>query len=98
MQHEQIMAKIKDLLWTDPDDMLEDDKALLEEDCGKLGSSTATSREFRVASMAVAISAAEHKRRRDNSNTDNVNSEDHVLRDPDFDDEGSLRYWKCRQT
>ena len=31
-QHEQIMSKIKDLLWTDPDDMLEDDRDLLEED------------------------------------------------------------------
>ena len=31
-QHEQIMEKIKDLPWTDPDDLLENDRALLEED------------------------------------------------------------------
>ena len=51
------MAKVKDLLWTDPDDMLEDDKALIEGDFKKLGSSMATNREFWVASMEVAISA-----------------------------------------
>jgi hypothetical protein len=31
-QHEQIMEKIEDLLWTDPDDLLDDDKALLDKD------------------------------------------------------------------
>ena len=45
-QHEQIVEKIKDLLWTDPDNLLEDDRALLEEDFEKLGSLTATNREF----------------------------------------------------
>ena len=56
------MAKMKDLLWMDPDDMLEEDKALLEEDFEKLGSSTAINRECWLASMEAAISAAEHKR------------------------------------
>ena len=77
------MTKIKDLLWTDPDDMLEDDKAFLEEDFEKFGSSTGTNREFSVASMEAAISAAEHKWWRYNNTTeDGVNSKDHALHDP----------------
>ena len=79
------MSKIKDLLWTDPDDMLEEDKALLEEYFEKLGSSTGTKREFWAASMEAAISAVEHKQRRDNSTTDNEALDDHVLYDPVFD-------------
>ena len=82
----------------DPVDMLEDDMALLEEDFEKLCLSTATNRECWVVSMEASILVAEHKRRRGNNTTDNVNSKDHVLRDPDFDDEGSLRYWKRRRT
>ena len=50
-QHEQIMEQIKDLLWTDPDDLLDDDRALLDEDFEQLGLATATNREFWVASM-----------------------------------------------
>ena len=78
------MAKVKDLLWTDPDDILEDDKALLEEDFEKLGSSTVTNRELWVASIETDILASEHKRQRDNNTTGSVNSRDHVLRDPDL--------------
>ena len=88
------MPKIKDLLWTDLDGMLENDKALLEQDFEKLGSSTVTSRKFWVASIKSAILAAEHRGRRDNSTTDNEDSEDHVLHVPAFDNEGSLRYRK----
>ena len=71
-----------------------DDRALLEEDFEKLGLSTATSREFSVASVEVAISSAEQKQRRDNITIDNKNSEDHVLNDPNFDNKGSLWYRK----
>ena len=62
--------------------MLADNRALLEENFEKPGLSTATNREFRVVSMEAAISATEHKRRRDNITTDNENLEDHVLHDP----------------
>ena len=60
-QHEQIMLKIKDLLWTDPDDMLKMDKALLEEDFGKIGSSTATKGECWVATMEASIGGPAQK-------------------------------------
>ena len=95
-QHEQIMEKIEDLLWEDPDNLLADDRALLEEDFEKPGLLTVTNGDFWVASMEAAISADKHKRRRDNITTDNENSEDHVLHDLGFDDEGGLRYRKLR--
>ena len=63
------MEKIEDLLWTDPDELLDADKALLDKDFEQLGLATATNREFWVASMEAAISAAEHKQRRDANNT-----------------------------
>ena len=75
------MATIKDLLWTDPEELLDDDKALLEEDFEQLGMETATNREFWVASM-------------DANNTEVEQPENHVLSDPEFDNEGSLRYRK----
>ena len=94
------MEKIKSLLWTDPDDLLDDNKALLDKDLEQLGLATATNREFWVASMEAAISTAGQKRRRDSNTsntTDDEHSENHVLSDPEFDDEGSLRYRKRRQ-
>ena len=96
-QHEQIMEKIKDLLWTDPEELLDDDKALLDEDFEQLGLATATNREFWVASMEAAISAAEHKRRRDANHTEDEQPKNHILSDPEFDNEGSLRYRKRRR-
>ena len=81
-------------MWTNPDDLLDDDKALLDEDFEQLGLATATNREFWVASMKAAISAAEHKRQRDSNTTDDKHLENHVLCDPEFDNEGSLRYRK----
>ena len=47
--------------------------------------------------MEVSISAADHKQYRDNITTDNDNLENHVLHDPEFDDEGSLWYRKQRR-
>ena len=43
----------------------------------------------------AVISVAEHNQSHDNSTTDNEASEDHVLHDPTFDNEGSLWYSKC---
>ena len=40
--------------------------------------------------MEAAISAAEHKRRRDATNTDKEQPKNHVLSDPEFENEGSL--------
>ena len=81
----------------DPDDLLDNDNALLDEDFEQLGLATVTNREFWVASMEAAILAAEHKRRRDSTTTDDKQPENQVLNDPEFDNEGSLWYRKQQQ-
>ena len=47
--------------------------------------------------MEAAILAAEHKRRRDSNTTDDKQPKNQVLSDPEFDNEGSLRYRKQRR-
>ena len=58
LQHEEIVEKVKDLMWTDPGNLLPEDRPLLEEDFEALMASTAADREFWVASMETAIAAA----------------------------------------
>ena len=91
------MDKIKDLLWTGPDDMLKDNKALLEEDSEKLGASTVENREYWVASMYATFLMAEHKQRWGGTTTDNEALDEHVQHPPEFDDEYSLWYRKRGQ-
>ena len=62
-KHDQIMKRISDLLWTDPDDLLDDNAALLNEDFEGLGKSSATNKELWVASMEAALLAADHLKR-----------------------------------
>ena len=40
VEHGQIMEKIRDLLWTDHADILDDNRALLKKDFEQLGEST----------------------------------------------------------
>ena len=59
---------MKDLIWTDPEDLLPEDRPLLNEDFTPLGASTAEDRVYWVASMDTAIAAVGHvrlKRRRE---------------------------------
>ena len=72
----------------------DDDKALLDEDFEQLGLSTAANREFWVASMEAAILAAEHKRRRNANHMEDEQPKNHILSDPESDNEGSLWYRK----
>jgi len=45
-QHEAITERIKDLLWTDPEDLLEEDRCLLAEDPEKLANAKAVDQEY----------------------------------------------------
>jgi hypothetical protein len=63
-EHDRILTKMKDYLWVDPQDLLPRDRGLLDEDFASLGNSPAAG-ELWIATMEVAISAAEHDRRRD---------------------------------
>ena len=62
-EHEQILTKMKDFLWVDPQDLLPRDRGLLEEYFNSIGSSPAAC-ELWIAVMEVAVSAAEHARRK----------------------------------
>lgn len=93
-EHAAITERISDLLWIDPDDLLDEDVALLSEDFERLGRASSTDQEYWVASMEAALLAAGHtrheqrKRRRATVATVGGN-ENHP---PEIDDEGSLRY------
>ena len=56
------MARIINLLWTDPDNLLEDGTALLHEDFEQLGASSSTNKELWVTSMEAALLAVGHVR------------------------------------
>ena len=60
-EHEKIKSKIEKLLLTDPDDLLEEDVALLHEDVTELAEATAVDQEYWIASMETAVLAAYHK-------------------------------------
>jgi len=99
LQHEEIVEKVKDLMWTDPGDLLPEDRPLLEEDFEELAASTAADREFWVASMETAIAAAGHvrlKRRRDRLEAAS-GMENTVSDDPSVDTEGSIRFRRRRK-
>lgn len=57
-EHEMIKNKIEKLLMTDPDDLLEEDAALLREDVTELAEVTAFDKEYWIASMETAVLAA----------------------------------------
>ena len=104
-EHDRILTKMKDYLWVDPQDLLPRDRGLLDEDFTSLGNSPAAG-ELWIAAMEVAISAAEHERRRDDpsprmrrltSGPDNAPDTVEIVPIPDT--EGSIRYKrrKCRK-
>jgi len=61
-QHELIFEKVKNLMWTDPADLLDQHHHLLQEDFGELGAGNSGARLQWAASMGSAIAAAEHVR------------------------------------
>ena len=89
---------MKDFLWVDPQDLLPRDRGLLEEYFNSIGSSPAAC-ELWIAAMEVAVSAAEHARRK----TDPTSRQSRFTCGPDYapkiveivpirDTEGSIRY------
>jgi hypothetical protein len=57
-QHDDIFEKVKSMLWTDPADLLEKHKYLLEEDFHDLGEGSTGKRQIWIASMESALKAA----------------------------------------
>jgi len=61
-QHEQIFDKVKEMMWTDPADLLSKHRYLLEDDFEILGEAASGVRLQWIASMESALGAAEHVR------------------------------------
>ena len=61
-QHTAILARIRDLLWTDPADLLERHRYLLEVDLHDLGAGSTARRQVWAASMRSALATAERVR------------------------------------
>ena len=59
-QHEELMDQVEDYATVDPDDLLPENRALLEIDFDALGKGSTQDKQFWVAEMDSAISAAEH--------------------------------------
>jgi len=59
-QHELIFEKVKNLMWTNPADMLDQHHHLLQEDFSELGGGNSGTRLQWAASMESALTAAEH--------------------------------------
>ena len=84
-QQRALAQKCEDLLWTDPSDLLEADRALLDMDFSRLGSGPATDRQMWVSEMEAARAASQH--------TLDVTADTAPPRtDPPVDSEGSIRY------
>ena len=94
-KHEEIVSKIEHLVWTDPEELLDKDRRLLEVDLGKLGMAKATTQECWIAEVEAALGEAKSSWR---ANTD---TEDARLRrtaqEPTIDTEGSIRYRRRRK-
>ena len=57
-EHEEIFDKVKQLLWTDPAELLGKHKYLLEEDFHQLGEGSSGARQVWIGSMESALRAA----------------------------------------
>ena len=95
-EHEKIKSKIEKLLLTDPDDLLEEDVALLHEDVTELAEATAVDQEYWIASMETAVLAAYHKRKFDRIE-DACTDLECDYTSPQKDGEGSLRFRKRKK-
>jgi hypothetical protein len=96
-QHEAITERIKDLLWTDPEDLLEEDRCLLAENPERLANAKAVDQEYWIASVDASIQAVRHKRKREAAMNDAETNDLQAAHFPlSLVSEGSAR-WKKRK-
>ena len=57
-EHDKLLKKIEKLMWIDPENLLREDRHLLEEDFDALGQSSALDQQLWVAEMEASLSAA----------------------------------------
>ena len=96
-QHEATSLRIRDLMWTDPNDLLEGDRGLLDKDFEALGSAHAADRECWVASVEAAVAAAGHAKRKAQQDADVEANEGVAAAPVPIDSEGSIRFRRRRR-
>lgn len=62
-EYVKIESTVKELMWTDSDDLLEEDCALLSGNFYKLGKSLSINQWYWIALMEAALKAADHVRK-----------------------------------
>ena len=75
-EHDKLLQKIERMMWIDPENLLREDRHLLEEDCDALYKASALDQQLWVAEMEASLSAAEYTAPARNRCTDNA---DHDL-------------------
>merc|ERR1712086_764503 len=95
-QHEATSLRIRDLMWTDPDDLLEGDRGLLDEDFKALGSAHAVDRECWVSSVEAAVAAAGHAKQKAQQDADMEANEGVAAAPVPIDSESSIRFRRRR--
>ena len=97
-QNASTTARVQDLIWEDPENLLEEDRWLLTEDFSVLGKSSEIAKECWVADMEAAKSAALTRQQQDETPTPNQ-AEGHgeampvgvPYPDPPVNSEGSIK-------
>jgi hypothetical protein len=64
-EHTRIMEDVRDMMLVDPSDLLPCHRHLLQQDYVRLGEGTTVDRQYWLAQMNSAVSAAESRRQRD---------------------------------
>ena len=84
-------------MWTDPDDLLECDRGLLDEDCEALGSTHVVDRKCWVASVEAAVAAAGHAKQKAHQEADMEADEGVTSAPVPIDSKGSIRFRRRRR-
>ena len=94
VQREQLVKRIMELMWTDPYDLLPEDRALLDEDFEKLSAADANDQAYWVAEIESALKAAQHAFDSERTNTQNSTSPgNQIVRQPQHPSSIILRIW-----
>ena len=104
-KRERLVEKFMDLMWTDPDDLLPEDRALMTEDYKRLAKADATDQAYWIAETEVAIKAAQFAHDREHTrnigtraqSATTISQDHHDKIDPEIDTKGSMRYRQRRR-
>ena len=80
-EHDKLLKRIEKMMWIDPENLLSEDRHLLEEDFDALGEASALDQQLWVAEMEASLSAAGYASPERNHRTENAGNDqndDHI--------------------